>query len=50
MPEITIKEIKLHAIALPQVEPLRTSFGQEPFKSAVLVELITENGIVGWVC
>ena len=48
MPAITIKKIRLHAIALPQVEPLRTSFGQEPFKSAVLIEVVTEEGVVGW--
>ncbi len=45
---ITIKSIHLHTIALPYVEPLRTSFGEEPFKAAVLVEVITEEGITGW--
>lgn len=45
---ITIQAIRLHTIALPFVEVLRTSFGQDPFKAAVLVEVITENGITGW--
>jgi O-succinylbenzoate synthase len=45
---ITIKAIHLHPIALPFVEILRTSFGQDPFKAAVLVEVVTENDVVGW--
>jgi O-succinylbenzoate synthase len=45
---ITIKAVHLYAIALPYVEPLRTSFGEEPFKAAVLVEVVTQDGISGW--
>lgn len=48
MRPITIQDVKLHPIYLPFVEPLRTSFGQEPFKAAVIVELITADGITGW--
>jgi O-succinylbenzoate synthase len=48
MKSITIKAIKLYPIALPLVEPLRTSFGMEPYKGAIIVEVITENGISGW--
>lgn len=48
MKSITIKEIKLHPIAMPFVEPLRTSFGMEPYKGAIIVEVLTEDGIVGW--
>ncbi len=48
MNAITIQDIKLHPIYLPFVEPLRTSFGQEPFKAAILIELTTTNGITGW--
>lgn len=48
MKPITIKDIQLHVVSLPYVEPLRTSFGVEPNKVAVLVELTTENGITGW--
>ena len=48
MRPITIQNIRLHPVSLPFVEPLRTSFGVEPFKAAVLVELITEDGITGW--
>lgn len=48
MLSITIKDIQLHAVSLPYVEPLRTSFGVEPYKSAVLVEVITEDGVIGW--
>jgi O-succinylbenzoate synthase len=45
---ITLASIHLHEIALPFVEPLRTSFGEEPFKSAILVELTTSAGVSGW--
>jgi O-succinylbenzoate synthase len=45
---ITIKNMNLYVVALPYVEPLTTSFGTEPFKAAVLIEVITEDGIVGW--
>ncbi len=48
MKSIRIKTIQLHPIALPFVEILRTSFGQDPFKAAVLVEVTTENGVTGW--
>ncbi|MEP7293952.1 MAG: o-succinylbenzoate synthase, partial [Chloroflexota bacterium] len=48
MKPITIQAIHLHTIALPFVEILRTSFGQDPFKAAVLVEIVTENGTHGW--
>ena len=48
MKSITIKTIKFHVVSLPYVEPLRTSFGVEPEKSAVLIELETTNGIIGW--
>lgn len=48
MQSITVKEVHLHPIAIPFVEPLRTSFGMEPFKAAVLVELVTEEGVTGW--
>ncbi len=45
---ITIKEIKLYTVAIPYLEPLKTSFGIEPDKVAILVEVITETGISGW--
>lgn len=45
---ITIKDIKLYTIAIPYLEPIKTSFGHEPDKVAILVEVITEDGISGW--
>lgn len=45
---ITIREIQRYPIAIPYVEPLKTSFGVEPDKVAVLIEVITEEGISGW--
>ena len=48
MKSITISDIQFHAVAVPLVEPLRTSFGLEAHKAGVIVELTTENGIIGW--
>jgi o-succinylbenzoate synthase len=48
MKPITIQDIKLYPIAMPFVEPLRTSFGAEPFKGAIIVEVITDKGVSGW--
>ncbi len=48
MRSITIQAIHLHPISLPLVEPLKTSFGVEENKVALLVELITMKGQVGW--
>jgi O-succinylbenzoate synthase len=45
---ITIKTIQLHVVSLPYVEPLKTSFGVEPDKSAILIEVETTSGITGW--
>ena len=45
---IVIREIQRYPIALPYVEPLKTSFGVEPDKVAVMIEVITEDGISGW--
>src|SRR5687767_11436999 len=33
---------------MPLVERLRTSFGEEPYKVANLIELTTDDGITGW--
>ncbi|MGJ3237763.1 MAG: o-succinylbenzoate synthase [Anaerolineae bacterium] len=48
MKPITIKAVNLYPIAMPFVEQLVTSFGGEPFKAAVIVEVVTEEGISGW--
>jgi len=45
---ITVKAIHLHTIAIPYSEPLRTSFGIEPDKVAIIVEVVTEEGVIGW--
>jgi O-succinylbenzoate synthase len=45
---ITVRAIQLYPIALTFVERLRTSFGEEPFKAGILVELQTEDGLSGW--
>lgn len=45
---ITIKEIKLHTVGLPFVEVLKTSFGADPYKVTVLVEVIPDVGPSGW--
>ena len=48
MTAVTIQDIKLHVIALPLVELLRTSFGAEPFKTAIIVEAVSQAGLTGW--
>ncbi|MCK6578167.1 MAG: o-succinylbenzoate synthase [Anaerolineae bacterium] len=48
MRAIHIKGVTLYEIALPLAETLRTSFGEEPFKTAVLVEVETDEGVTGW--
>jgi o-succinylbenzoate synthase len=48
MRPITVEHIRLHPIGLPLVEALRTSVSDEPFKSAIIVELRTTNGVTGW--
>lgn len=45
---ITIKAIQVFPVAMPLVERLRTSFGEEPFKTALITRLQTDEGIVGW--
>jgi len=45
---ITVQEIRLHVIAMPLVELLKTSFGAEPYKTAILVEAVDSDGHTGW--
>jgi len=45
---ITIRSIDLHTVLLPYLAPFETSFGAETDKVAVLVELTTEAGVIGW--
>ncbi|MFN8374631.1 MAG: o-succinylbenzoate synthase [Anaerolineae bacterium] len=48
MKSITISKITLHPVALEFVERLRTSFGDDPYKVAILVQLETSEGVTGW--
>lgn len=48
MKPVTIQDIKLHVVAMPLVELLKTSFGAEPHKSAIIVEALSSDGLVGW--
>lgn len=48
MKAITIRSIELHTVLLPYLAPFETSFGAETDKVAVLVELTTTAGVVGW--
>ena len=48
MKSVTIRDIKLHVVALPLVELLKTSFGAEPFKSAIIIEVVSADGLTGW--
>ena len=48
MKPITIKSLELHTVLLPYLRPFETSFGAETHKVALLVELTTKSGLVGW--
>lgn len=48
MKSITIHSIQLYPVAMPLVERLGTSFGKEPFKTAILIRLETTDGVIGW--
>ena len=48
MNSVTIQDIRLHVVALPLVELLKTSFGAEPYKSAIIVEVTSADGLTGW--
>lgn len=48
MKSVTIEHIKMHPVALPLVEALKTSFGAEPYKSAIIIEVTTAEGLTGW--
>jgi O-succinylbenzoate synthase len=45
---ISIKSIALHHVRVPLVEPFRISNGVISEKDAILVEVRTENEVVGW--
>lgn len=47
MSAITIDSIRLHHIAMPLVEPLKTSFGVEPIRPVIVVE-VWAGDLVGW--
>ena len=48
MKSVTIKDIKIHVVALSLVELLKTSYGAEPFKTAIIIEVLTDKGLTGW--
>lgn len=48
MKPVTIQEVRLHVVALPLVELLKTSFGAEPYKAAIIVEVQSAGGLTGW--
>lgn len=48
MKPITIQSIRIYPVAMTLVEPLGTSFGKEPFKTATLIALHTTDGVIGW--
>ncbi|RBW71328.1 o-succinylbenzoate synthase [Bacillus taeanensis] len=43
-----IKQIILHHIQMPLVSPFTTSYGETTDRDFIIVEMIDENGIVGW--
>jgi len=45
---IAVRSVVLHRVRVPFVEPFRISNGVVAEKDAILIELATEEGIVGW--
>lgn len=45
---IAVRSVALHRVRVPLVEPFRISNGVVAEKDAILIELVTEEGIVGW--
>ncbi len=45
---LTIQSLEVYPIALNYVEPLKTSFGDNALKAAVVVRLCTAEGLCGW--
>jgi len=45
---IVVKSVTLHRVRVPLVEPFRISNGVVAEKDAILIELTTDGGIVGW--
>jgi len=45
---IAIKSIVLHRVRVPFVEPFRISNGVVDEKESILVEVVSEDGVIGW--
>jgi O-succinylbenzoate synthase len=45
---IRIRAIELHRVRVPLIEPFRISNGEVTEKEAILIEVLTDGGIVGW--
>ena len=45
---LSVRSIALHRVRIPLVEPFRISNGSVDEKEAILIELVTNEGLVGW--
>lgn len=45
---VRIESVVLHRVRIPLVEPFRISNGTVAEKDSILVELTTEDGVIGW--
>jgi o-succinylbenzoate synthase len=45
---VSIKNIVLHRVCVPFVEPFRISNGVVAEKESILIEVVSEEGVVGW--
>ena len=45
---IAVRSVVLYRVRVPFAEPFRISNGVVAEKDAILIELVTEDGIVGW--
>ena len=45
---LSVKSVALHRVRVPLIEPFRISNGSVDEKEAILIELVTADGSVGW--
>jgi o-succinylbenzoate synthase len=45
---IEVKKVTLHRVRIPFIEPFRISNGTVAEKDSILIEVTTEDGVVGW--
>jgi o-succinylbenzoate synthase len=45
---VSVRSVSLHRVRVPLIEPFRISSGSVAEKDAILIEVVTQDGSVGW--